>query len=73
MDREQLIGRYVRLKDEFARVQNGPTQSPAWTDRLASDIAATAREIVTLQPADEQVSESVWAVLLAPASSRGQE
>jgi len=73
LDREQLMGRYVRLQDELAKVQDRPTRSRAWTDRLASDIAATAREIVTLQPADEQVSESAWAVLLAPNSSSRQE
>lgn len=73
MDREQLMGRYVRLTDELAMVQDRPTQSRAWSDRLASDIAATAREIVTLQPADEQVSEPAWAVLLAPNSSPRQE
>jgi hypothetical protein len=71
MDREQLMGRYVRLKGELAMVQDRPTPSRAWTDRLASDIAATAREIVTLQPTDKQVSESVWAVLLAPVSNVG--
>jgi len=69
MNHEQLIGRYVRLKDELAKVQDGATQSKAWTDRLGRDVAATAREIVTQQPADEQVSEPAWAVLLAPNST----
>jgi hypothetical protein len=73
MDREQLMGRYVRLMDELAKVQDRPKQSRAWSDRLACDIAATAREIITLQPPDEQVSELPWAVLLAPNSSPGQE
>lgn len=72
MDREQLMGRYVRLMDELAKVQDRPKQSRAWSDRLACDIAATAREIITLQPPDEQVSELPWAVLLEPTSSPRQ-
>ena len=55
LDREQLMGRYVRLMEELAMVQDRSTRSRAWADRLASDIAATVRQIVTLQPPDDQV------------------
>jgi outer membrane murein-binding lipoprotein Lpp len=53
----QLIGRYMRLKDELVVAYSARQWHPARVDRLACDLEATARQIQERQPRDEQVNE----------------
>lgn len=58
-DLVQLIGRYLRLKEELAAAYGARQWQPARVDRLASDLEAAAREIRQRQPHDEQVNEGL--------------
>jgi len=56
---EQLMGRYFRLKQELAAADRIQAGQGGRLDRLADDLAATARAIAALQPLDEQCDESM--------------
>ena len=57
MQFEQLMGRYFRLKQELAIAYREQPWHGARIDRLADDLASAEREIVLLQPLDEQYSD----------------
>lgn len=62
MNLSQLFGRYGRLKRELAVAYSSLPWNGAWIDRLSRDLAETEREIMTLQPTDEPVSEFATAL-----------
>lgn len=57
MSLEQLLGRYSRLARELALAKRNSPLNTAWITRLEDEVAETAREIVALQPVDEQFGE----------------
>ena len=57
MELEQLMGRYFRLKQELSLAYKTQPWHSGRIDRLADDLAATEREIVALQPVDEQCND----------------
>lgn len=50
MELEQLMGRYFRLKQELSIAYRAQPWQSGRIDRLADDLAATEREIASLQP-----------------------
>lgn len=59
MDQEQLMGRFIRLKQELAVAYRAEPWQSARVDRIADDLADTERQLVALRPLDEQCGESI--------------
>jgi hypothetical protein len=68
---DQLMGRYVRLKQELAVAYNAKRWQSNQIDRLANDIAAAERQIAAMQPVDEQCSEAMFHYVGAGRSAAG--
>jgi len=59
MDREQLMGRFVRLKHELSAAYAAQPWQSGRIDRIADDLAETERQIAASFPIDEQAGESM--------------
>jgi hypothetical protein len=59
MDIAQLMGRYHRLHQELSAAHGQQPWHSALIDRLAQELAATARQIADRQPVDEQCDDSL--------------
>lgn len=59
MDQEQLMGRFVRLKNELSAAYAAQPWHSGRIDRVADDLAETERQIAASAPIDEQAGESM--------------
>ena len=56
MSFRQLMGRYLRLKQELATVRAEQPSHQARIDRLTTDIALTGSEIIARHPANNTIA-----------------
>ena len=68
MSHDELIGTYMRLRQELALAYAAPSWNKRQIDRLANDIARIERAIVKNSSDDEQTDDAVLGVL--PVFSR---
>ena len=70
MSDDELIGTYMRLRQELALAYAAPRWNEGQIDRLANDIARVERAIASSQPVDEQTDDAVLGLLPVFGRSR---
>ena len=72
MEISQLMGRYYRLQQELSVAHGEQPWHTARIDRIAQEVAATARQISDLQPVDEQCDDPLLNFSSAAHRSQGR-
>ena len=57
MSIEELLGKYMRLRQELAEAYSATRWRARYIERLAEDIAEAGRAVRRSQPLDEQTDE----------------
>ena len=70
MSHDELIGTYMRLRQELALAYAAPNWNKGQIDRLANDIACIERAIASSQPVDEQTEDAMLGMLPVFGRSR---
>ncbi len=59
MSRNQLVGKYMRLRAELSEIYGAQTWDSAHVNRLSSEIAAVERTLAKEQLLDERTSDAL--------------
>ena len=63
MSRDELLGTYMRLRQEHAQAYGASSWNEGLIDRLANEISRVEHSLTRGQPADEQAGDTQLGVL----------
>lgn len=66
MNLREMVGKYLRLREELRRAMRLPSRYGRYVDRLRGEISGIEKEIRTVRPFDDTLP-TVWPASDAPA------